>query len=598
MTLFNELGLAPQLLSAVEKQGYSHPTAIQEAAIPIILRNADLFATAPTGTGKTAAFAMPIIQKIIENPQKEIHSLILAPTRELAHQIADNFTSYASDTHLKITLIYGGVPQFRQVDKLKRGTHIVIATPGRLLDLINQGHVKLHKVQTFVLDECDRMLDMGFIDDIRQIGKYLENQTKQTLLFSATASPEIRFLAQELLNEPEKVDILPTESQKPKIKQWLFAVGQKNKEELLLQLLEDEQIDSMLVFTKTKIGADRLVETLRNNDHSAVAIHGDKSQRERSRNLDIFKSGRARLLVATDVAARGVDISALNYVVNFDMPEDAETYTHRIGRTGRAGTEGLAMSFCSAGEKKLLDQVTKVFGTETLLEMEHDFRIELPEGRVGGKSRSSSRGNSRNFDRRDSNDRRDRFGRPERGNRNDHKDPSTRVASSNGRSFDGNRAPSEGRSNANRDSSSYRGQSRNSGTSNSSRNERGFGGSGASRGDRSFGGSSSGQRSSDANRSYSSSEGQSRGGRGFGSSSGNSNRSDRGFGASGASRGDRSFGGSSSGQRSSERSSSSSFKQGSGRGDSRGRSGKSFGGPKSAADYGDKKPREKRVRDF
>lgn len=583
MTLFNELGLAPQLLSAVEKQGYSHPTAIQEAAIPIILRNADLFATAPTGTGKTAAFAMPIIQKIIENPQKEIHSLILAPTRELAHQIADNFTSYASDTHLKITLIYGGVPQFRQVDKLKRGTHIVIATPGRLLDLINQGHVKLHKVQTFVLDECDRMLDMGFIDDIRQIGKYLENQTKQTLLFSATASPEIRFLAQELLNEPEKVDILPTESQKPKIKQWLFAVGQKNKEELLLQLLEDEQIDSMLVFTKTKIGADRLVETLRNNDHSAVAIHGDKSQRERSRNLDIFKSGRARLLVATDVAARGVDISALNYVVNFDMPEDAETYTHRIGRTGRAGTEGLAMSFCSAGEKKLLDQVTKVFGTETLLEMEHDFRIELPEGRVGGKSRSSSRGGSRNFDRRDSNDRRDRFGRPERGNRNDHKDPSTRVASSNGRSFDGNRAPSEGRSAGNRDTSSYRGQSRNSSSG---------------RSDRGFSGSSSSQRSSDSNRSYSSNEGQNRGGRGFGSDSGSRNRTDRGFGASSASRGDRSFGGSSSAQRSSDRNSSNGFKNDSRRGESRGRSGKSFGGPKSAADYGDNKPREKRVRDF
>jgi ATP-dependent RNA helicase RhlE len=575
MTLFNELGLAPQLLSAVEQQGYSHPTAIQEAAIPIILRNADLFATAPTGTGKTAAFAMPIIQKIIENPQKEIHSLILAPTRELAHQIADNFTAYASDTHLKITLIYGGVPQFRQVDKLKRGTHVVIATPGRLLDLINQGHVKLHKVQTFVLDECDRMLDMGFIDDIRKIGKYLENQTKQTLLFSATASPEIRFLAQELLNNPEKVDILPTESQKPKIKQWLFAVGQKNKEELLLQLLEDEQIDAMLVFTKTKIGADRLVETLRNNDHSAVAIHGDKSQRERSRNLDIFKSGRARLLVATDVAARGVDIPALNYVVNFDMPEDAETYTHRIGRTGRAGSEGLAMSFCSAGEKKLLDQVTKVFGNETLLEMEHDFRIELPEGRIGGgKSRSSSRGNSRNFDRREPNDRRDRFGRPER-NRNDHKDPSTRVESSNNRPSSANRAPSEGRSFGTRDNSSYRGQS-------SSRN-----GNAPSGGGRGFG------RSSDSPKSNS--DGTGRGSRGFGASSGSRSN-------------ERSASNSSGYGQSSNRSGESRGRSNDSRsnsGESRGRSseskggyGKSFGGSKGASSFGEQKPRNKRVRNF
>jgi ATP-dependent RNA helicase RhlE len=589
MTLFNELGLAPQLLSAVEQQGYSHPTAIQEAAIPIILRNADLFATAPTGTGKTAAFAMPIIQKIIENPQKEIHSLILAPTRELAHQIADNFTAYASDTHLKITLIYGGVPQFRQVDKLKRGTHVVIATPGRLLDLINQGHVKLHKVQTFVLDECDRMLDMGFIDDIRKIGKYLENQTKQTLLFSATASPEIRFLAQELLNNPEKVDILPTESQKPKIKQWLFAVGQKNKEELLLQLLEDQQIDSMLVFTKTKIGADRLVETLRDNEHSAVAIHGDKSQRERSRNLDIFKSGRARLLVATDVAARGVDISALNYVVNFDMPEDAETYTHRIGRTGRAGTEGLAMSFCSAGEKKLLDQVTKVFGNDTLLEMEHDFRIELPEGRVGGgKSRSSSRGNSRNFDRRDSKDRRDRFGRPER-NRNDHKDPSARAASESNRSSDANRAPSEGRQFGTRDNSSYRGQS-SSRNSSSSGNGRGFG------------------RSNDSGRSNSGSDSQGRGGRGFGASSSqrsserggsNSGGYSQGSSRSGEFRGrsndSRGNSGESRGRSSESRGNSNDFRGKSS--DSRGAS-KSFGGPKSSSAYGDQKPRNKRVRDF
>lgn len=400
MQSFKDLGLLPQLLTTVEKQGYTQPTPIQQAAIPTILSGKDLFATAPTGTGKTAAFAMPIIQQIIENPQKEIHSLVLAPTRELAHQIADNFQKYSAGTSLKITLIYGGVSQHRQVDNLKRGCQIVIATPGRLLDLMNQGYVKLHKVNTFVLDECDRMLDMGFIDDIRKIGEQLENTKKQTLLFSATASKEIRLLSSELLNDPEKIDIIPTAEQKPKISQWLFSVAQRDKENLLCQLLEDTDIDAILVFTKTKMGADRLVESLQDKHESAVAIHGDKSQRERSRNLDLFRNGRARILVATDVAARGVDIPTLNYVVNFDMPEDAETYTHRIGRTGRAGSEGLAMSFCGAGEVNLLHNIYKEFGQDSLIEMDHDFRIELPERRSGGgnsrRSFSSRKSGSNN----------------------------------------------------------------------------------------------------------------------------------------------------------------------------------------------------------
>ncbi len=369
------------MLATVEAQGYSQPTPIQAMAIPTILNGNDLFATAPTGTGKTAAFAIPIIQNLEGSSPKQIQTLILAPTRELAHQIADNFKKYAAHTEIKINLIYGGVPQIRQVDRLKRGCQVVIATPGRLLDLMKQGHVKLHSVNTFVLDECDRMLDMGFIDDIKKIREKLNTESIQTLLFSATASPEIRTLSEEILNQSEKIDILPTELQKPKIDQWLFVISQKNKEELLLQMLEDPEMDSLLVFTRTKLGADKLVKTLRQHKHNCCAIHGDKSQRERTRNLDSFKTGRDRVLVATDVAARGVDIQSLNYVLNFDMAEDAETYTHRIGRTGRAGTEGLAMSFCSPGEHKKLLEVWKAFGEDSLIEMEHEFRIELPQKR-------------------------------------------------------------------------------------------------------------------------------------------------------------------------------------------------------------------------
>lgn len=391
MTTFQNLGLTPQLLATVEAQGYSQPTPIQAMAIPTILNGNDLFATAPTGTGKTAAFAIPIIQQLEGSSPKQIQTLILAPTRELAHQISDNFKKYAAHTEIKINLIYGGVPQIRQVDRLKRGCQVVIATPGRLLDLMKQGHVKLGNVNTFVLDECDRMLDMGFIDDIKKIREKLDTDNIQTLLFSATASPEIRTLSEEILNQPEKIDILPTELQKPKIEQWLFVISQKNKEELLLQMLEDPEIDSLLVFTRTKLGADKLVKTLRQHKHNCCAIHGDKSQRERTRNLDSFKTGRDRVLVATDVAARGVDIQSLNYVLNFDMAEDAETYTHRIGRTGRAGTEGLAMSFCSPGEHKKLQEVWKAFGEDSLMEMEHEFRIELPQKR-------SSRNHSGNKD--------------------------------------------------------------------------------------------------------------------------------------------------------------------------------------------------------
>jgi ATP-dependent RNA helicase RhlE len=387
MQNFENLGLLPQLVSTVEKQGYTEPTPIQKVAIPAILAGGDLFATAPTGTGKTAAFAIPIIQQIIEKPQKGVHALILAPTRELAHQISDNFKKYGATMKLRIALVYGGVSQRRQVEDIRRGCQVIIATPGRLLDLIEQGHIDLSAINTWVLDECDRMLDMGFIQDIRDIGRLMLNDKKQTLLFSATAPREIRVLSQELLSEPTQIDIAPLNDEKPKITQWLFAVARNDKFELLKELLDDAEVQSMLVFTKTKHGADKLVDLLRNINEYAVAIHGDKSQRERTRNLDLFKEGRARILVATDVAARGVDVPALNHVLNFDMPQDPETYTHRIGRTGRAGSQGLAMSFCDQSEANLLEMIYKEHGTTDLVEIEHEYRIELPKKGSGGRGR-------------------------------------------------------------------------------------------------------------------------------------------------------------------------------------------------------------------
>ncbi len=384
MQSFENLGLISPLVKSVLQQGYTTPTPIQALAIPSILKGSDLFATAPTGTGKTAAFAIPIIQQIINTPQRKTHALVLAPTRELAHQISDNFRKYASGTNLRIALVYGGVSQMRQVQEIRRGCQVIIATPGRLLDLIEQGHIDLSGIKTFVLDECDRMLDMGFIADIREIGKLMLADRKQTLLFSATAPREIKQLAADMLVDPEHIDILPADEDKPKITQWLFAVDRNNKYNLLCDMLEDPEVESMLVFSKTKHGADKLVKSLHIDGYSAVAIHGDKSQRERTNNLDTFRRGRAQLLVATDVAARGMDIKELNYVLNYDMALDADTHTHRIGRTGRAGAEGIAISFCDRSEATLLDQIYKVHGRECITEMEHDYRIELPQRRSSG----------------------------------------------------------------------------------------------------------------------------------------------------------------------------------------------------------------------
>lgn len=410
MNTFQDLGLIKPLLAAIEKQGYENPTPIQVQAMPVILQNRDLFATAPTGTGKTAAFAIPILQHIIQNPQKKTHALILAPTRELAHQISDNFKKYANGTNLKIALVYGGVSQMRQVDEIRRNPQIIIATPGRLLDLIEQGFIDLSAIQTFVLDECDRMLDMGFIGDIRQIGALIKTEKLQTLLFSATASSEIRRLAADMLQDPAAIDIAPENNQKPKIIQQVYPVDKSNKYKLLKDLIESWEIDSMLIFTKTKHGADRLVNYLNKDNFFSVAIHGDKSQRERTKNLELFKRGKAQLLVATDVAARGVDIKELNYVLNYDMALDTDTHTHRIGRTGRAGAEGTAISFCDDQEARFLRDILKEHGQDSMSIMNHDYFIEIPwqkHPRRNESSRSSAPrfGNNRNSDSRSSDNR-------------------------------------------------------------------------------------------------------------------------------------------------------------------------------------------------
>lgn len=404
MSTFQDLGLIKPLLAAIEKQGYQHPTPIQVQAMPVILQNRDLFATAPTGTGKTAAFAIPILQHIIQNPQKKTHALILAPTRELAHQISDNFKKYANGTNLKIALVYGGVSQMRQVDEIRRNPQIIIATPGRLLDLIEQGYIDLSAIQTFVLDECDRMLDMGFIGDIRQIGALIKTENLQTLLFSATASSEIRSLAADMLNNPVSIDIAPENHQKPKIVQQVYPVDKSNKYKLLKDILESWEIDSMLIFTKTKHGADRLVNYLNKDNFFSVAIHGDKSQRERTKNLELFKRGKAQLLVATDVAARGVDIKELNYVLNYDMALDTDTHTHRIGRTGRAGAEGTALSFCDDQEARFLRDILKEHGQDSMTMMNHDYFIEIPWQKHPRRNESSGRSSNSRFSNRGSNE--------------------------------------------------------------------------------------------------------------------------------------------------------------------------------------------------
>jgi len=363
---FENLNLIPQIQHSLKAKGYTTPTIIQQKSIPHILEGKDVIGSAQTGTGKTAAFALPILQRIFTNKtsdRRKIKALILAPTRELAQQISDSFRDYGKGLHLKHTVIYGGVSQRPQTDALRSGAEIIIATPGRLLDLMNQGFVRLDAVEFFVLDEMDRMLDMGFINDIKKIILKLP-QKKQTLLFSATFPAEIKKLADSLLRHPVVVRTVPVSSAADNVKQYLYFVQKENKKTLLRNILKKEPRHHALVFTRTKRGADRLVKNLTADNVRAESIHGNKSQGARQRALAQFRNRRINLLVATDVASRGLDITNITHVINFDLPEGADAYIHRIGRTGRAGATGTAISFCSSGEQYLMRDINKIAGNK------------------------------------------------------------------------------------------------------------------------------------------------------------------------------------------------------------------------------------------
>jgi len=374
---FQDLKLIPPILRALKKENYAQPTPIQEQAIPAALAGRDLFGCAQTGTGKTAAFALPIIQRLSEQPGKpgglrRIRALILTPTRELAIQIHENIRAYGQYTDLRSAVIVGGVSQQGQEQSLARGTDILIATPGRLIDLMNQNVVDLRSVQILVLDEADRMLDMGFINDMKKIIAKLPAK-RQTLFFSATMPPEIAKWVESLLVDPVRVEVTPVSSTVDRIQQSLYLVDKPNKLKLLQHLLQDESIASALVFTRTKHGADRVARGLTRSDISAQAIHGDKSQNARQAALGNFKNGATRVLVATDIAARGIDIEELSHVINFNLPNIPETYVHRIGRTGRAGLSGTAISFCEQEELPYLKDIEKLIKKKIPLVEEHPY---------------------------------------------------------------------------------------------------------------------------------------------------------------------------------------------------------------------------------
>lgn len=380
---FKELGLIKPILDAVERQGYTEPTPIQQKAVPVALDGKDLLGCAQTGTGKTAAFALPILQRLSQTGKKSgaVRALILTPTRELAIQIYESFLSYGSSLPLDCCVIFGGVSQIPQVEKLSGGTDILVATPGRLLDLMNQRLLSLDRVEEFVLDEADRMLDMGFINDVKRVIAALPAR-RRTMLFSATMPTEIAMLAKSLLKNPVKIEVAPPATTAKLIKQSVYLTDKAKKRELLIWILQNNSVYSALVFTRTKHGADRVARALNGAKISAMAIHGDKSQSARQFALSNFKSGRVQALVATDIAARGIDIDGLSHVINFDLPNEPESYVHRIGRTGRAGADGVAISFCDYDELAYLKDIEKLIKQKIAVETENPFPMEVFEHAV------------------------------------------------------------------------------------------------------------------------------------------------------------------------------------------------------------------------
>ncbi|MES2727613.1 MAG: DEAD/DEAH box helicase [Bacteroidota bacterium] len=401
---FKDLNLIEPILKALNDEGYTTPTPIQEQSIPIVLQRKDLLGCAQTGTGKTAAFAIPILQILNQEQteqkgQRAIKALILTPTRELAIQIEESFNAYGKYCGLKNLVIFGGVSQHSQTEALKRGVDILVATPGRLLDLMNQKYIHLNNIKMFVLDEADRMLDMGFINDIKKILPKLPPK-KQTLFFSATMPPEIQKLANTILVNPSKVEVTPVSSTAEKIEQSVYFIDRGNKKNLLALLLKDPAIKSVLVFTRTKHGADKVVKELAKINVKAEAIHGNKSQNARQRALTNFKAGHTRVLLATDIAARGIDVDHLSHVINFELPNIAETYVHRIGRTGRAGASGIAISFCDAEEKEYLRDIQKLIGKTIPVIDEHPYPLmdhnppSTKDNQRGGRGGDRRQGNA------------------------------------------------------------------------------------------------------------------------------------------------------------------------------------------------------------
>jgi ATP-dependent RNA helicase RhlE len=375
---FRDLGLAEPLLRAVDAEGYVTPTPIQSASIPHLLAGRDLLGTAQTGTGKTAAFALPILHRLLTTAPRhstrrvKVRALVISPTRELASQIADSFQTYGREARLRHTTIFGGVGQGPQVRALRDGVDILVATPGRLLDLIDQGRVDLQGVEILVLDEADRMLDMGFLPDVRRIVHCLPVQ-RQTILLSATMPQPIAALADSLLDDPVRVSIAPVAATTKLIEQSVCFVEVRHKPRLLARFFKTRPIDRALVFTRTKRGADRVVRDLAQSGIRATAIHGNKSQSNRQQALANFKSRRTPILIATDIAARGIDVEGISHVVNYDLPHEPETYVHRIGRTGRAGASGIAVSFCDQAERKLLKAIERL--TRTALPVENSVSV-------------------------------------------------------------------------------------------------------------------------------------------------------------------------------------------------------------------------------
>ncbi len=380
---FNELELIEPIIKAVDEQGYTYPTPIQAKSIPILLQGKDLLGCAQTGTGKTAAFAIPILQRLYldkrnDKGRRKIKAIVITPTRELAIQIADSFTTYGKYTGLINTVVFGGVKQKAQTDALRRGVDILVATPGRLLDLIGQGFISLQDIEYSVLDEADQMLDMGFIHDIKKIIEKLPAK-RQSLFFSATMPAAIVDLSRKILGNPEKVTVRPEQATAEKVEQAVYFVSKNNKVKLLIHLLSTAEYKSVLVFSRTKHGANKIVKLLARAEITAEAIHGNKSQGARQKALNSFKSGETKVLIATDIAARGIDIDELSLVVNYDLPNVPETYVHRIGRTGRASASGIAISFCDMEERPYLRDIKKLINQNIPVINDHPYIDDRPE---------------------------------------------------------------------------------------------------------------------------------------------------------------------------------------------------------------------------